>query len=194
MRNIIAAGVVFVALGFAAAPARPADDPQPLPAVSSPLPSGTVPVAGNPNVVQCAPKTRCLTADMLPIGTPVKVLVTGLLVGKFNEHPESGSAQILPAEDVVVNGRLIILKGVPGRMLGGQALAFVGPCVSITVAATYVWTQDFQFLPISFGDPRTGAPNAFTFPMSTQGLQCRRSNVEATAYISGPPTLTLPKR
>jgi len=192
MRSIIAAAIVLVSLGFAAAPARPADDPQP--AASSPLPSGTVPVAGSPNVVQCAPKTRCLTSDMMPIGTPVKVLVTGLLVGKFNEHPESGSAQILPAEDVVVNGRLIILKGVPGRMLGGQALAFVGPCVSITVAATYVWTQDYQFLPISFGDPRAGAPNAFTFPMSTQGLLCRRSNVEATAYISGPPTLTLPKR
>jgi hypothetical protein len=94
----------------------------------------------------------------------------------------------------VANGRLIVLKGVPGRMLGGSVITFAGPCTSITVAAMYVWTQDYQFVPISFGDPRTAAPNAFTFPMSMEGLQCRRSNVETTAYISGPPTTTLPKR
>lgn len=193
MRRLI--GVVVLALfAFAAAPARPADEPQPQASALPAPPAGTVPAPGYANVVQCAPKTRCLTADLLPIGTPIKVLVTGSIVGKFNEYAATGSATILPADDVVANGRLIVLKGVPGRMLGGNVIAFVGPCASITVAAMYVWTQDYQFLPISFGDPRSGAPNAFTFAMSTQGLQCRRSNVEATAYISGPPTLKLPTR
>lgn len=194
MRNLIAVGIVVVSLGFAAAPALPSDDPQPQASSLPGPPSGTVPAPGYANVVQCAPKTRCLTAELLPIGTPVKVLVTGYLVGKFNDHPETGGAMVLPAADVIVNGRLVMLKGIPGRQLGGAVVGFTGPCGTITVAAQYVWTQDYQFVPISFGDPRTGAPNVFTFPLSMEGLRCKRSNVEATAYISGPPTLTLPKR
>lgn len=78
-------------------------------------------------------------------------------------------------------------------MMRGAMVAFTGPCGTVTVAAQYVWTQ-YQFLPISFGDPRTGAPNAFMFPLSMEGVMCKRSNVEATAYISGPPTLSVPKR
>ena len=131
---------------------------------------------------------------MLPVGTPIKVFVTGWLVGKFNEHPAYGSATILPAEDVIVNGRLIVLKGVPGRSFGGKVLDFVPPCSSITVAALFVWTEDYQILPVSFGDPQKATPNAFTFPLGREGLfQCRRSNVETTVYINGPPTLTIPK-
>lgn len=194
MRSLIAVGIVLVSLGLATVPAQPADPPEPQASALPGLPSGTVPAPGYPNVVQCAPKTRCLIAELLPVGTPVKVLVTGYLVGKLNDHPETGGAMILAAGDVIVNGRLVILKGVPGRMLGGRVLGFAGPCGTITVAAQYAWTQDYQFVPISFGDPRTGAPNVFTFPLSMEGIVCKLSNVEATAYISGPPTLVLPKQ
>jgi hypothetical protein len=192
MRTIVTVALVLLSLGFAAVPAR-SDQPEPQSSALPGLPNGTVPAPGYSSVVQCAPKTRCLTADMLPIGTPVKVLVTGYMVGKNNEHPEAAGAWMLPAEDVIVNGRLVILKGVAGRRSGGGVPAFTGPCGTVTVAAIFVWTQDIQYLPISFGDPRTGAPNVFTFPMSREGIVCKRSDVAATAYISGPPALVPPK-
>lgn len=157
-------------------------------------PNVTVPAAGYANVVQCAPKTRCLTAELLPIGTPTKVLVTGWVVGKFNEHPEYGSALIRPGRRRRRQRLSYRSQGHARPRVRRERARLHGAVHQPRRGGMYVWTQDYQILPISFGDPRTGAPNAFTLALSMEGLLCRRSNVEATAYISGPPTLILPKR
>jgi hypothetical protein len=182
---------LFFCLAFATAGLATASAQSPPP---SPLPAGPSPtVASSSPPTQCQRPTRCLTAEMLPIGTPINVLIDAWISPKLNEHAAAGQASILTAEDVVLNGRLIVVKGRPGTFTFLTVLA-APYCESMTVSAVWVHTQDYQVLPVSFADPRKSAANSFTFPMGFTGPVCRRNNVPATVYISGPPTLDLPPR
>lgn len=169
--------------------------PQESAAPTSPRPDARDgdPAAASANAVRCPTRTRCVTAELAPIGTPIKIIMNGTTIPEFHGHPAAGGFQFWAAEDVVVNGRLIVVKGGPGVPGAGHTLALVPGTCSITVATDWMFTQDFQAIPVSFGDPRTGAENSLLFPLSRdRGGVCRRSNVEATVYISGPPSLKIP--
>lgn len=143
------------------------------------------------------------TADMVPIGTPVPL--------RLDITPNGVKAGVgfvgFTVGDVVVNGEVVITKDfmVTGHYVAGgitdTAAGATCPPISIAIDTNVLMVKPglslppgvqlanfVQRVPLSFANPKTGGSPIMVVPFAI----CAAREVNAVAYVTGPPTAPAP--